>query len=153
MALVIACGILVPQPGIKPRPPALGAGEVLATGPQGKSPRCVFELWFSPGICPGVGLLAHVVVLFLVLFFFFSSFFFFFFFKFWLRYCERTPVLFVCSIRPSLPPHSATEQVSLKKKKKCPPPSPMCQGGNQTLKRPANRRSYNRGKRLGSYRP
>ena len=24
---------------------------------------------------------------------------------------------------------------------------------NQTLKRPANRRSYNRGKRLGSYRP
>ena len=59
----------------------------------------------------------------------------------------------------SLPPHSATEQVSLKKKKKkkerkkCPPPSPLCQGGNQTLKRPANRRSYNRGKRLGSYRP
>ena len=35
----------------------------------------------------------------------------------WLRHCERTPVLFVCSITPSLPPHSATEQVSLKKKK------------------------------------
>ena len=69
----------------------------------------------------------------------------------WLRHCERTPVLFVCSITPSLPPHSATEQVSLKKKK-CPPPSPLCQGVNQTLKRPANKRSYNRGKRLGSYR-
>ena len=39
----------------------------------------------------------------------------------------------------SLPPHSATEQVS--QKKKCPPPHPLCQGGNQTLKRPANRRS------------
>ena len=34
----------------------------------------------------------------------------------WLRHCERTPVLFVCSITPSLPPHRATEQVSLKKK-------------------------------------
>ena len=34
----------------------------------------------------------------------------------WLRHCERTPVLFVGSITPSLPPHSATEQVSLKKK-------------------------------------
>ena len=42
----------------------------------------------------------------------------------------------------SLPPHSVTEQVSLKKKKKkCPPPSPLCQGGNQTLKRPANKPS------------
>ena len=40
----------------------------------------------------------------------------------------------------SLPPHSGTEQVSLKKKKKCPPPPTLCQGGNQTLKRPANRR-------------
>ena len=29
----------------------------------------------------------------------------------------------------------------------------QAQGGNQTLKRPENRRSYNRGKRLGSYRP
>ena len=26
----------------------------------------LFELWFSLGICPGVGLLGHVVVLFLV---------------------------------------------------------------------------------------
>ena len=66
LALVIARGISVPQPGIKPRPPALGAGEVLATRPQGKFPACGFELWFSPGICPGVGLLAHVGVLVLV---------------------------------------------------------------------------------------
>ena len=29
-------GILVPQPGIEPRPPAL-EGEVLTTGPPGKS--------------------------------------------------------------------------------------------------------------------
>ena len=28
----------------------------------------LFELWFSLGICPGVGLLAHMVVLFLFLF-------------------------------------------------------------------------------------
>ena len=57
----------------------------------------------------------------------------------------------ICLQYPSLPPPSATEQVSLKKKKKCPPPSPLCEGGNQILKRLANRR-YNRGKRLGSYR-
>ena len=31
-----ACGILAPQPGIKPSPPAL-EGEVLTTGPPGKS--------------------------------------------------------------------------------------------------------------------
>ena len=36
----------------------------------------------------------------------------------------------------SLPPHSATEQVSLKKVSTT---APLCQGGNQTLKRPANR--------------
>ena len=36
----------------------------------------------------------------------------------WLRHCERMPVLSVCSIPPSLPPHSAAEQVSLNKKKK-----------------------------------
>ena len=29
-----ACGILAPQPGIKPTPPAL-EGKVLTTGPQG----------------------------------------------------------------------------------------------------------------------
>ena len=39
---------------------------------------CVFELWFSPDICPGVGLLAHMVVLF-SLFFFWNSLAFFFF--------------------------------------------------------------------------
>ena len=27
----------------------------------------LFELWFSPDICPGVGLLDHMVVIFLVL--------------------------------------------------------------------------------------
>ena len=26
----------------------------------------LFELWFSPDICPGMGLLDHIVVLFLV---------------------------------------------------------------------------------------
>ena len=31
-----ACGILVPQPGIEPEPPAL-EGEVLTTEPPGKS--------------------------------------------------------------------------------------------------------------------
>ena len=31
-----ACGILAPQPGVKPAPPALG-GKVLTTGPSGKS--------------------------------------------------------------------------------------------------------------------
>ena len=33
--LVVACGILVPQPGIKPMSPALGGG-FLTTGPPGK---------------------------------------------------------------------------------------------------------------------
>ena len=36
----------------------------------------------------------------------------------WLRHCEHTPVLFVCSVPL---PHSAMEQVSLKM---CPPPPP-----------------------------
>ena len=67
----------------------------------------------------------------------------------WLRHWEHTPMLFVCSVPPS-PQHDWTSEP--KKKKKCPPPSPLCQGGNQTLKRPANRRSYNRGNHLGSYR-
>ena len=26
----------------------------------------LFELWFSPGICPGVGFLGHMIVLYLV---------------------------------------------------------------------------------------
>ena len=33
----MACGILVPQPGIKPMSPAL-QGRFLTTGPPGKSP-------------------------------------------------------------------------------------------------------------------
>ena len=32
-----ACGILIPQPGIRPLPPAL-QGRFLTTGPSGKSP-------------------------------------------------------------------------------------------------------------------
>ena len=36
----------------------------------------------------------------------------------WLRHCKHMPVLFVCV---SLPPHSTTEQVKIKK---CPPPPP-----------------------------
>ena len=36
-----ACGILAPQPGIEPAPPAL-EGEVLTTGPPGKSQDSVF---------------------------------------------------------------------------------------------------------------
>ena len=55
----------------------------------------------------------------------------------WLRQWEHTPVLFVCSI-PSSPQRDWTSEP---KKKKCPPPPPLCQDGNQTLKRPANRRS------------
>ena len=37
-----ACGILTPQPGIKPAPPAL-EGRVLTTGPPGKSLLCNFN--------------------------------------------------------------------------------------------------------------
>ena len=33
---------------------------------------CLFELWFSQGICPVVGLLCHMLILFLVLFVFFN---------------------------------------------------------------------------------
>ena len=54
----------------------------------------------------------------------------------WLRHCEHTPVLFVCSIPPS-PQRNWTSEP----KKNCPPLSALCQGGNQTVKRPANRRS------------
>ena len=58
----------------------------------------------------------------------------------------------ICLQHHSLPPSPQRNWTSKPKKKKCPPPSPLCQGVNQTLKRPANKRSYNRGKRLGSYR-
>ena len=37
------CGILAPQPGIKPVPPAL-QGEVLTTGPSGKSLNSRFHI-------------------------------------------------------------------------------------------------------------
>ena len=36
-----ACGISTPRPGVEPTPPAL-EGEVLTTGPPGKSPRPFF---------------------------------------------------------------------------------------------------------------
>ena len=39
-----ACGILSPLPGIKPSPPAL-EGEVLTTGPPGKSQHYCFYLF------------------------------------------------------------------------------------------------------------
>ena len=39
-----ACGILGPRPGIKPAHPIL-EGEILTTGPPGKSPDCCFYLW------------------------------------------------------------------------------------------------------------
>ena len=66
----------------------------------------------------------------------------------WLRHCEHTPVLFAAS----LPPHSATEQVSLKKKKSV-LHRPLCvRAETRHLKRPGNRRIYNRGNCLGSYR-
>ena len=38
-----AWGILTPQPGIEPAPPAL-EGEVLATGPPEKSSTCILDL-------------------------------------------------------------------------------------------------------------
>ena len=47
-----ACGILVPQPGIKPASPALEGG-FLTTGPAGKTLPCSLSLHydFSPNIC------------------------------------------------------------------------------------------------------
>ena len=53
----------------------------------------------------------------------------------WLRHCEHTPVLFVCSIPPS-PQRDWTSEP-----KKVSTTAPLWQGGNQILKRPANRRS------------
>ena len=60
----------------------------------------------------------------------------------------------ICLQHPSLPPLSATEQVSLKKKKKKKVSStvPFVSGREPDTEETANRRSYNRGKRLGSYR-
>ena len=53
----------------------------------------------------------------------------------WLRYHEHTPVLFVCSLPPS-PQWDWTSGP-----KKVFTTAPLWQSGNQTLKRPANRRS------------
>ena len=53
----------------------------------------------------------------------------------WLRHCEHMPVLFVCSVPPS-PQCKWTREP-----KKVSTTAPLCHGGNQTLKRPANRRS------------
>ena len=54
----------------------------------------------------------------------------------WLNHCQHspyTPVIFVCSVPPS--PHTTEQQP-----KKVTTTAPLCQGGNQTLKRPANSR-------------
>ena len=45
-----ACGILAPQPGIKPTPPEL-EGEVLPTGPPGKSHNITFKYEFKKPRC------------------------------------------------------------------------------------------------------
>ena len=51
----------------------------------------------------------------------------------WLRHYEDTPVLFVCSVPRSSQGDWTSEA------KKVSTTAPLCQGGNQTLKRPANR--------------
>ena len=43
-AYPIACGILVPRPGIRLAPPALEGG-FLTTGPPGKSPTLLFSVF------------------------------------------------------------------------------------------------------------
>ena len=55
----------LPRPGLEPVSPAL-AGRFATTAPPGKPYVSLFELWFSQGICPVVGLLGRMVVLFLV---------------------------------------------------------------------------------------
>ena len=55
----------LPRPGLEPVSPAL-AGGFSTTAPPGKPCTCLFELRFSLGICPVVGLLGHMVILFLV---------------------------------------------------------------------------------------
>ena len=45
-----ACGILGPQPEIKPAPPAL-EGEVLTTGPPGKFPFLLYNVFSSAVRC------------------------------------------------------------------------------------------------------
>ena len=60
----LSCGMwdLVPQPGIKPRAPALRDQSL-----SHWTTTYLFEVEFCPGICPGVGLLHHVPTLILVL--------------------------------------------------------------------------------------
>ena len=48
-----ACGILAPWPGFEPTPLTL-VGEVLATGPSGKSLHCIFLIWTHVPILPPV---------------------------------------------------------------------------------------------------
>ena len=59
----VACGIF-PDQGSNPCPLHWQA-DSQPLRHQG-SPMSLFELWFSQGICPVVGLLSHMVVLFLV---------------------------------------------------------------------------------------
>ena len=48
-----ACGILVPQPGIEPRPPQWKLG-ILTSGPPGKSQIVrIFRVLMEARMCPG----------------------------------------------------------------------------------------------------
>ena len=64
----VACGVLVPRPGIKPTSLALEGG-FLTTGPPGESHIHLFELEFSSfaDVYPGVGLLDYRVAVLLLL--------------------------------------------------------------------------------------
>ena len=65
---ILSCGMwdLVPWPGIKPRPPALGAWSLSYWTTREVSCTYLFKLQFYPDVCPGVGWLDHVATLFLV---------------------------------------------------------------------------------------
>ena len=54
-----ACGILAPRPGIKPAPPAL-EGEVLTTGPPGKSQQLIYKYTYLLNNCINCQLAVHV---------------------------------------------------------------------------------------------
>ena len=64
----VACGVLVPRPGIKPTSLALEGG-FLTTGPPGESHIHLFGLEFSSfaDVYPGVGLLDYRVAVLLLL--------------------------------------------------------------------------------------
>ena len=66
--LTLSCGMwdLVPWPGIKPRPPALGGWSLSYWTTREVSCMYLFKLQFYPDVCPGVGWLDHVATLFLV---------------------------------------------------------------------------------------